>query len=296
MQIKEACQRCHLTKKSIQYYEKKGLLSPQKLENGYRDYSHADIQTLREISVLRRLGLNIREIKGILESKDKKAALKKYQYLADLKQERLEFQRESLISLAVDYDIEKALQSLHTCENEWYTIKERLLFAFPGNYGLFIALHFGRFLNGKIDTNEKEAAYKVVLEYLDSVEFYLDPKLSACLDEISSAMNPELMVRETSQALDSLCQDIDAYMEKNGEAIAAYLKYKKSAAFQNSPAGRLERSLHEFQDKSGYVDVFINSMKILSPEYRDHLAQLKKADKLLMEKFPEIESSYQSST
>ena len=68
MQIKEACRCCRLTKKSIQYYEEKDLICPRKLENGYRDYSKADIQTLKEISVLRSLGLNIREIKKILES------------------------------------------------------------------------------------------------------------------------------------------------------------------------------------------------------------------------------------
>ena len=119
----------------------------------------------------------------------------------------------------------KRFQILQASENQWYTVKERLLFSFPGNYGLFIALHFGKFLNGRIDTKEKESAYRAVIEYLDSVELYLDPELSVCLEEITSVMDPELMATETSQALDTACQDIDAYMAQNGEAIAAYFEY-----------------------------------------------------------------------
>ena len=292
MQIKEACRCCRLTKKSIQYYEEKDLICPRKLENGYRDYSKADIQTLKEISVLRSLGLNIREIKKILESSNKKAAMKKYQYLSDLKQKRLEFHRDSLVSLAADYDIEKFFQNLHICENGWYTVKERLLLAFPGNYGLFIALHFGKFLNGKIDTDEKKVAYRAILEYLDSVELYLDSELSSLLEEITSDMDPESMAEETSQALDTVCQDIDTYMAENGEAITAYLKYKESDAFQKTPAARLERRLREFQNESGYTEVFIHNMERLSPEYRAYLARLKEADRLLTEKFPEAEALY----
>lgn len=292
MQIKEACRCCRLTKKSIQYYEEKGLICPRKLENGYRDYSQADIQTLKEIAVLRSLGLNIREIKGILKSANKKAVLKKYQYLSDLKQKRLEFQRESFVSLAADYDIEKFFQNLHICENEWYTDKERLLLAFPGNYGLFIALHFGKFLNGKIDTDEKRASYRAILEYLDSIEFYLDSELSSLLEEITSDMDPELMAEETSQALDTVCQDIDTYIAENGEAITAYLKYKKSDSFQKTPAARLERRLREFQNESGYTEVFIHNMERLSPEYEAYLARIKEADRLLTEKFPEAEDLY----
>ncbi|CAK7030819.1 MAG: hypothetical protein EUB_00272 [Eubacterium sp.] len=292
MQIKEACRNCHLTKKSIQYYEDKGLISPRKLENGYRDYSMEDIRTLKEISVLRRLDLNVREIKGILESTDKQAALKKYQYLADLKQDHLKIQWASAMKLIANDDIEKAFQILQASENQWYTVKERLLFSFPGNYGLFIALHFGKFLNGRIDTKEKESAYRAVIEYLDSVELYLDPELSVCLEEITSVMDPELMATETSQALDTACQDIDAYMAQNGEAIAAYFEYKKTDAFKNSLAGRLERSLLDFQNKSGYLKNFIRNMEILSPEYQTYLAQLKKANEFFMEKIPEAKDLY----
>ncbi|MGZ7445051.1 MerR family transcriptional regulator [Paenibacillus sp. TH7-28] len=63
MLINEACKRSNLTKKAVEYYEAKGLISPEILENGYRDYSEADILTLKEISVLRKCGISVTDIK-----------------------------------------------------------------------------------------------------------------------------------------------------------------------------------------------------------------------------------------
>jgi len=69
--IKEVCKECSLTKKAIEYYEKQGLLSPKVSNNGYRNYDSKDISILKEISVLRRLGLSIEAIKEVLLSSNK---------------------------------------------------------------------------------------------------------------------------------------------------------------------------------------------------------------------------------
>ena len=50
---------------SIRFYEKEGLLSPERLANGYRDYSEADLETLRRIKLLRALGLPLEDIKAL---------------------------------------------------------------------------------------------------------------------------------------------------------------------------------------------------------------------------------------
>ena len=88
MLIKEVSEQCHLTKKAIEYYGIKGLVRPTILENGYRDYSEREISKLKEISVLRRCGVNIVEIKEILESRNKTVALEKYRYLTGIRMER----------------------------------------------------------------------------------------------------------------------------------------------------------------------------------------------------------------
>jgi len=80
MLIKDVCRECKLTKKAVEYYEKQGLISPRIEDNGYRNYSDEDISTLKEIGVLRKLGISIAEIRDILASSDKSAALAKCKY------------------------------------------------------------------------------------------------------------------------------------------------------------------------------------------------------------------------
>ena len=64
MKINEVEALVGVTKKNIRFYEEQGLLTPRRnSENGYRDYSEEDVQTLRRIKLMRKLGLPIDEIR-----------------------------------------------------------------------------------------------------------------------------------------------------------------------------------------------------------------------------------------
>lgn len=65
MNIAEAERRTGLTRANIRFYEKEGLLTPTRGENGYRDYTEDDVQTLRKIMLLRRLRLSVPDIRAI---------------------------------------------------------------------------------------------------------------------------------------------------------------------------------------------------------------------------------------
>ncbi|MGN0965580.1 MerR family transcriptional regulator [Dysosmobacter sp. HCP28S3_G4] len=55
-----------ITKKNIRFYEAEGLLCPQRnSENGYRNYGDEDVETLRRIKLLRKLGLPLEEIRSL---------------------------------------------------------------------------------------------------------------------------------------------------------------------------------------------------------------------------------------
>ena len=59
-----------ITKKNIRFYEEKGLLSPSRnSENGYRDYGQGEVDVLRRIKLLRKLGVPIEEIRRMQEGK-----------------------------------------------------------------------------------------------------------------------------------------------------------------------------------------------------------------------------------
>lgn len=66
MQTKDLEQLLGLTKHTIHYYEKEGLISPVKDPNGYRNYSDTDLQTLQFVKYLRSLDISIDDVKGIL--------------------------------------------------------------------------------------------------------------------------------------------------------------------------------------------------------------------------------------
>jgi len=53
-----------ITKKNIRFYEEQGLLSPKRnAENSYREYGEEELQMLRRIKLLRKLGVPIEEIR-----------------------------------------------------------------------------------------------------------------------------------------------------------------------------------------------------------------------------------------
>ena len=65
MTIKEIETLSGLPRANIRYYEAEGLITPRRVENGYRDYSQADADALLRIKLLRALGLTIEQIKTL---------------------------------------------------------------------------------------------------------------------------------------------------------------------------------------------------------------------------------------
>ena len=63
MKINQVEQLVGITKGNIRFYEKEGLLTPgRNSDNGYRDYSDADVAWLKKIKLLRMLDVPIEEI------------------------------------------------------------------------------------------------------------------------------------------------------------------------------------------------------------------------------------------
>ncbi len=66
MRINEVERRVGVTKKNIRFYEEEGLLKPgRNAENGYREYSEADVQQLMKIRLLRQLSVPLEDIRRL---------------------------------------------------------------------------------------------------------------------------------------------------------------------------------------------------------------------------------------
>lgn len=62
MNIQEVETRTRLTRANIRFYEKEGLVSPERQENGYRNYSQNDVEALLRIKLLRELGFSLQAV------------------------------------------------------------------------------------------------------------------------------------------------------------------------------------------------------------------------------------------
>ena len=67
MKTNELEKEIGLSKYTIRYYEKEGLIQPKREENGYRDYDDETVQKLKIIKFLRNLQISVDDIKAILE-------------------------------------------------------------------------------------------------------------------------------------------------------------------------------------------------------------------------------------
>lgn len=288
MLIKEVCIAAKLTKKAVEYYTEQGLISPDILENGYRDFSVDDLEMLKKISILRKLGLGTDDIKIALSDEDGHT-LKKLSVQKELTIQREKAKQSLLdqISLGNGWDeISTDLESIEQSE----TITEKLLDAFPGYYGHFISLHFSRFLNEPIKTDEQQAAYDEIVDFLDNaltLKFPDDLKdfFIECTKNISAQTITE-MNEKTKQSI----ENPEAFLSDNKETLEWYLEYKQSDEYKNSPAYRMEAILKEFNSTSGYYDIFIPAMKKLSTSYSEYYKQLEIANEKLLLKYPEIQN------
>jgi DNA-binding transcriptional MerR regulator len=69
MRIGELSERTGASVRSLRYYEKKGLISGERLENGYRDFDEGQIERVRAVQFYLGLGLSTEGIEPILNCK-----------------------------------------------------------------------------------------------------------------------------------------------------------------------------------------------------------------------------------
>jgi|GEM_PF-456655 Predicted transcriptional regulators len=75
MKVKEVEELLQITRANIRFYEKEGLLKPDRVQNGYRSYSEEDIEQLKKIILFRKLGVSIPDIKKILDEEENVSAI-----------------------------------------------------------------------------------------------------------------------------------------------------------------------------------------------------------------------------
>ena len=281
MLIHEASKKCGLTRKAIEYYVDQKLVLPQVLENGYRDFAEANVEKLKKIASLRRLGVPVQSIREILDGEGlavlcKVSERKKMEIEAETAKQAL------LDRLYETQDWDDVYARLDALEKN-QTVLRRLLDVFPGYYGKYIKLHFGRFLNEPVLNAEQQEAYNEVVAFLDNMRFDLPKALVQYLDEITKDLD-EAFFSNVSSNMDEMISNPQAFLTKHRECMEEYKKVTASDEFRTSTAFSLREALTKLNSENGYNDVFIPAMKKLSPAYRAYHEGLQKANELFLHK------------
>ena len=71
MTIKDVENRLNVPRATMRFYEKEHLILPERGENGYRDYSEADVAKLKKIITLRKLGITVQDIEDLFDGEKK---------------------------------------------------------------------------------------------------------------------------------------------------------------------------------------------------------------------------------
>lgn len=286
MLINETSKITGLTKKAIEYYTEQKLIFPTVLDNGYRDFTEDDVECLKKISVLRKLDISIEEIKEVLAD-ETCSALQKLSVKKELNMQREQIKKSILEKLSSGKNYTEISTELKAIEQS-APITEKLLNAFPGYYGIFICLHFARFLNEPIVTNEQKLAYQKIINFLDDVpSFNLPQELQDYLIEGTNHIGNEQitsMIENTKKSI----ENPEDFILINKKMLEEYLAFKQSDEYKSSPAYKIQALLKEFNSTSGYYDVFIPALKELSTSYAEYYKQLEIANEKLLAQYPDI--------
>ena len=267
MKINDVIKQVDLTKRAIKYYEEKGLLHVAKDTNGYRNYTEENIETLKTISVYRKLGLSLDNIYKLIKKKD-------YSILNDVileKEKELGVKTEELKALEhfiESRDIAQAYKEIH-----YDTIADALQDAVPGFTGYFFVRHFSPYLQIKIDTKEQEDAYNTIVEFWDNTKIRM-PFAMKIMSWIMYLLIPkpslETMVEKMNHSLQMYSHPTPEEYTALKQQVQQGVKTKNNPLYRYSPAGFAQRRFMKELQNKGYNDIFIPNMIKLSPKYKEY--------------------------
>lgn len=269
MLLNEIANEVGMTKRAIKYYEEKGLLSVNKSNNGYRDYSTNDVDTLKRISVYRKLGVSVKDIKSLLENNDKDVLVRIYN---EKMQDKilLDHELNALKQFIEDDDVNKIDEML-----DYQSVEDAIESLLPDKeWGDYLKSHFKPFLDIKLQTPEQKQALRNILTYCDETTIKI-PLIMRISMKINSGANKET---RTADEMIAYYRDMnESEYDRLKEMTLQGVKIK-SGILKYHPAFVAQRKLQkEFQNK-GYNDILIPNMIVLSPLYAEYKPNLDKVN------------------
>ncbi|MFR6448996.1 MAG: MerR family transcriptional regulator [Peptoniphilus grossensis] len=267
-----------LRRKAILYYEEKELISPVIEENNYRNYSEEDLNRLIKISLYRRLGLNISEIKNILDSNNKEIGkiLRDRDYKIELEKNK----KNLLERIIRGDDLKEITDQLNTLEKE-ESIYEKLTRIFPGYFGQAFFMTYKPFLKEKLKEDEEEAFNEYVnfLDSLPEIDFTEEEK--SYIENLTSDFKNEDLEKINSEKIKA-AYNFENWLRENENNVKAYEKFLESEEYKNSPLKTIRDKIKNYMIKNNYYEVALPLIRKMSPAYDDYYKKLLESNEKLL--------------
>lgn len=267
-----------LTRKAIEYYEEMGLIKPQKFENGYRNYSEKDLAVLTKISLFRKIGISVTEIKELLSTNSSflSSILRKKQHQLDLEEKR-----KTVLELMIKGTNQKLInEKLKVIENE-ESIYQRLEKAFPGYFGQLLFSAYQPFLNEPVEKSGEEAFSKYI-DYLDKLpSFKLTKDEKIYIEKVSSVFDMESLQKVNNTKIKAI-NNAKEWLNENEDSILQYETFKNSTAYQNSLMKKIQEKLQTYLIANNYYEIAIPLIRKFSKRYDDYYKKLLDANEIYL--------------
>ena len=281
MLMNEVREKTGLTRKAIEYYEEKGFINPERDKNNYRIYSAGDVNILKKISVLRRLGCSIDEIKDVLNGYSNSSLatiIRDREIKSQLEKTRVE----TLKLLLEGADSEQIKEQLDVIENQ-ETIYAKLTRAFPNYFGQLLFLEYKPFLTVKLD-NDKVKYYEEYIDFLDSMpNFELEDNEKNVLEAASKYISTIDLNTINDSKIEAI-YNTDEWLNQNQEMLENYRLFKESDLYLNNPIYHIKEKIRKYLEDSGYYKKAIPLIRKFSPAYDEYYKQLLEANQKLIDK------------
>ena len=265
MLLNEIVKEVGMTKRAIKYYEEKGLLTVNKDNNGYRNYSNQDVDTLKKISVYRKLGMGIKDIQKLLKTDNKSILLHIYQ--EKLEDHVLQYSElKALKQFIDDGNADKANELL-----DYQTVENAIESLLPGKeWANYFKSHFKPFLNIKLITPEQKQALQNILEYCDKTTLKI-PFMMQIGMKIANKVSQE---SKSADEMIAYYRDMNENeYNKLKERVYAGVKMK-TGIMKYHPSFIAQRKMQKELQNKGYNDIFLPNLMVLSPKYAEYKKSL----------------------
>ena len=261
MLLNEIIKEVGMTKRAVKYYEEKGLLTVNKDNNGYRNYSKQDVDTLKKISVYRKLGIGIKDIQKLLKTDNKSILLHIYQ---EKLQEHVlqDYELKALKQFIDDGNADKANELL-----DYQTVENAIESLLPGKeWANYFKSHFKPFLNIKLITPEQKQALQNILEYCDKTTLKI-PFMMQIGMKIANTVSQE---SKSADEMIAYYRDMNENdYNKLKERVYAGVKMK-TGIMKYHPSFIAQRKMQKELQNKGYNDIFLPNLMVLSPKYAEY--------------------------